>query len=493
MKISLIGAVKGSITYKPQEIVELLQTSKVKLNHGTGFTGKPNTNLYSNDKNIIKTNSKLNLDLQKSIRWASSNLEQEQKLQVHHPAKTWFVATTNNNVIIGNITPRLKPVHTLLNKNNNLNYLKAIFELYFRVAQDFKLRLDEGLSNFAVTETGELYYIDDDIYRWDRFISCGQMLAVYIRSLSWLTSELASKLGKIIRQLILKYFKDSQYLTVLAEQLRSVFLSKQQRIIANSLINALNSVQKVPTINIDQSCYIALLADIHANLPALEVVLDFLESKHINQILVLGDIVGYGPHPTACIETLKAQKNICIIKGNHDHALATGNFKQGFSQTAQIALQWSQNQVSSENKKWLLELPPILHYQDWLAVHGAPIDPTFFNAYVYAMTYEDNLNELQKKNIPICFHGHTHIPGVYGRLGSHYDKHYIEEKIELKQFKHVLICPGSVGIPRVNSLGTQFAIYDKQLKQVKFISLKYNKQKTIQDMQAAGLYDADRF
>jgi predicted phosphodiesterase len=493
MNITLIGAVKGSITYKQQEIVELLQTSKVKLNHGSGFTGKPNTNLYINDKNIIKTNSKLNLDLKNSIRWASSNLEQEQKLQVHHPAKTWFVATTNEKIIVGNITPRLKPVHSLLNKDNYLINFQAIFELYFRVAQDFKLRLDEGLSNFAVTETGELYYIDDDIYRWDRFISCGQMLAVYIRSLSWLTPDLASKLGKIIQQLILEYFNDSQYLTVLAEQLRNVFLSKPQLIIANSLINALNPVQKVPLINIDQSRYLALLADIHANLPALEVVLDFLESKHINQILVLGDIVGYGPHPTACIETLKAQKNICIIKGNHDHALATGNFKQGFSQTAQIALQWSQNQVSSENKKWLLELPPILHYQDWLAVHGAPIDPTFFNAYVYAMTYEDNLNELQNKNIPICFHGHTHIPGVYGRLGTHYDKHYIEENIKLKQFKHALICPGSVGIPRVKSLGTQFAIYDKELKQVQFISLKYNKQKTIQDMQAAGLYDADRF
>ncbi|WP_069470013.1 metallophosphoesterase family protein [Candidatus Marithrix sp. Canyon 246] len=469
MDITLIGAVKGEITYKKQEISALLKTPRVKLNHGTTFTGKPNTHIHSNDKNIIKINSKLNLDLKNSIGRATTHLEQEQKLQVHHPTKTWFVATINDKIVIGNITPHLTAVHI----DTNLHHLKAIFELYFRVAQEFKLRLDEGLSNFAVTESGELYYIDDDLYRWDRFISCGQILGVYIRSLSWLTAELASKLGKIIRQLILKHFNDSQYLTVLAEQLRNVFLSKTQRIIANSLINVLNP-QQLLSINLDKSRYIALLADIHANLPALETVLDFLESKHINRIIVLGDIVGYGKQPNACIETLKAQTNIYIIKGNHDHALATGKFEHGFSQVAQAALQWSQDKVSSDNKKWLLELPPMIRHKDWLAVHGAPVDPTFFNAYVYEMTYEDNLNELQNKKIPICFHGHTHIPGVYGRLGSHYDKHYIEETMELKQFTHTLICPGSVGIPRVKPLdAAQFAIYDKELKQIQFISLLY--------------------
>jgi len=468
MNITLIGAVKGEFSYKQEKIVELLQTPKVKLNHGATFTGKPDTCLFCDDKNIVKINSKLNLDLKNSIRWATTHLEQEQKLQVHHPAKTWFVATIDEKIVVGNITPRLTALHIY----TNLNHLQAIFELYFRVAQELKLRLDEGLSNFAVTNTGAVYYIDDDIYRWDRFISCGQMLGVYIRSLSWLTPELASQLGTIIHQLILKYFNDSQYLTVLAEQLRNVFLSEQQRVIANSLINALNPQQQLASINIDQSRYIALLADIHANLPALEAVLDFLESKQINQVLVLGDIVGYGKEPSACIEILKAQTNFLILKGNHDHALATGNFEQGFSRTAQAALQWSQDKVSSDNKKWLLELPPMIRHKDWLALHGAPVDPTFFNAYVYEMTYEDNLDELQNKEIPICFHGHTHIPGVYGRLGLHYDKHYIDEKIELKQFTHALICPGSVGIPRVKPLdAAQFAIYDKELKQVQFISL----------------------
>jgi predicted phosphodiesterase len=467
MDITLIGAVKGEITYKQQEIVKLLQTPRVQLNHGTTFTGKPDTYIHSDDKNIVKINSKLNLDLKNSIHWATTHLEQEQKLQVHHPAKTWFVATIDEKIVVGNITPRLTALHTC----TNLNHLQAIFELYFRVAQNFKLRLDEGLSNFGVTKTGAVYYIDDDIYRWDRFISCGQMLGVYIRSLSWLTTELASQLGKIIHQLILKYFNDSQYLIVLAEQVRNVFLSAPHRIIATSLINALNP-QKLPLINIDQNRYIALLADIHANLPALETVLDFLESKHINQVLVLGDIVGYGKEPSACIETLKAQKNILIVKGNHDHALATGKFEHGFSEHAQAALQWSLDKVTSDNKKWLLELPPMIRHKNWLALHGAPVDPTFFNAYVYEMTYEDNLDELQNKDIQLCFHGHTHIPGVYGRLGLNYDKHYIEKKIELKQFTHALICPGSVGIPRVKPLdAAQFAIYDKELKQVQFISL----------------------
>ncbi len=505
-KITLVGAIKGEPNYTESFILELLQSPTTDLSHGDTFTGRPSTTLYLSDKHLIKMKSIVKLDYKASMRWAKQALEKEQALEAYHPAKTWFVAyePNANFAEVGNICPLLTPLHTLQVDDESkieiyIDHLKALFEHYFRIAEAHSLRLDEGLSNFGFDENGVLYYLDDDIYRWDRFVSCGQMLGVYIRSQQWLTPILGERLGFIIRELILRYFADSQYLTVLAEQLRDVFLSDKQRIIAMPLINALTDPQKTivvsppPAPNIENNNkpsnnnrYLALLADIHSNLPALETVLDFLEGKGIDQAIVLGDIVGYGPHPAACIERLQAMKNFMILKGNHDHGLATGNFKKGFSKTAQWALNWSLNQVSEEQKNWLLELPPVLHHKDWLALHGAPVDPTFFNAYIYEMTYEKNLDMLQEKGIPLCFHGHTHLPGLYARQQDNYDVHEIAENIRLDQFTHSLICPGSVGQERNKQAGAQFAIYDKEEKTVQFYNLKYDEEKTVKDMQTAG-------
>jgi predicted phosphodiesterase len=509
--ITLIGAIKGESDYTESLILELLQNPSKDLNYGETFTGRPSTQLYLSDKHLIKIKSIIKLDYSASVRWAKQALEKEQALEAYYPAKTWFVISELNADFakVGNICPLLTPLHTLQIDNESkidiyIGYLKTLFEHYFRIAEVHSLRLDEGLSNFGFDENGILYYLDDDIYRWDRFVSCGQMLGVYIRSQQWLTPTIGERLGHIIREQILSVFNDPQYLTVLAEQLRDVFLSDKQRSIAMPLINALTDPQKTivasaspaspSTIDNNQitsnsNRYLALLGDIHANLPALETVLDFLADKSIDQAIVLGDIVGYGPHPAACIERLQTMKNFMILKGNHDHGLATGNFSKRFSKTAQWALNWSLNQVSEEQKKWLLELPPVLHHEEWLALHGAPVDPTFFNAYVYEMTYEKNLDLLQKKCITLCFHGHTHLPGLYGRRANNYDMHQIAEIIPLDQFTNSLICPGSVGQSRNKQAGAQFAIYDKEEQKVQFYNLNYDENKTIKDMQTSGFPD----
>jgi predicted phosphodiesterase len=236
---------------------------------------------------------------------------------------------------------------------------------------------------------------------------------------------------------------------------------------------------------LDSASRIAILSDIHANLPALQKVLDFLNTEHIDAGLVLGDIVGYGPHPSECIECIQ-DVGFTVIKGNHDHGLATENFRKGFSTTAQWALEWSNSRVSSAQKKWLENLPSVLHSKYWMAIHGAPIDPTFFNAYVYHMTFEDNLNFMADKKISLCFHGHTHIQGIHARKNFFKDGYYFEKKIQLSEFKHVLLCPGSVGQPRNLGIGAQLAIYEREQQTVYFYLLPYDVEKTLGDMKNHG-------
>lgn len=497
--ITLIGTVGQTSIYHEQDILRLLDTEQVTLLHGDTFTGRPVTKIHISTDTVLKLHSEIRLDAHSAKRWAVQALQKEKNYQVHHPHKVWFVAELNDQspALIGNVTPRLQPLHNLLNQKENidtaqgLQYLTQLFAYYFRLATTANIRLDEGLSNFGLTEEGILYYLDDDTYAWDRFNACAHTLGVYFRYLTWMTPEIGGEFGAIVRRLILEYFKDHQYLIVLAEQLKDVFMSTpHQRQLLNSFINALTfspHSKKITPINFSKTRYLALLSDIHANLPALETVLTFLKEQNIQQGLVLGDTVGYGPHPSQCIERVQAT-GFMVLKGNHDHGLATDNFKKGFSRTASWALEWSVNKITAEQKSWLSNLPPLFHYENtWLALHGAPIDPTFFNAYVYEMTYHSNLDVLQRKDIFLCFHGHTHQPGVYGRRSTIIDKFCPgEDDITLAQFDHALICPGSVGQPRNGGIQTQFAIYDQKEQKVHYHYLSYDIEKVTQLMKSEG-------
>ncbi len=483
--ITFIGAIGNQLTFTEQHVLNLLQTQRTDLLHGKTFTGRPTTIIHIDDQAVLKVRGELHLDLFSAKRWATQALEKERNYQVHHPQKTWFVAesaTQTGEAIIGNISPRMQPLHSLFTtvtpevSSKYVGYLGNIFNLYFRLAKVHQMRLDEGLSNFGVDASGQLYYLDDDIYTWDKFVSCAHMLGVYFRSQTWINTEIAAQLGKLVHEHIVKYFHDPHYFTVLAELLRDVFMpSPTQREVVEIFIKNLYLRQHQPVINhthVVNNRYIALMADIHANLPALEVVLAFLRQHNIQQGIVVGDIVGYGTYPRECIERLQ-QDNFLVLKGNHDHGLATKNFKKGFSSTAATVLEWSQHRIDETHRQWLEELPPLEHNEHWLAVHGSPLDPTFFNAYVYEMTYQSNLDVLQRKHIPLCIHGHTHLPGVYSRRGAR-DEFILDKKVNIADYQHTLVCPGSVGQPRNGCPGAQFAIYDQQDKIVTFHNLAYD-------------------
>ena len=501
--ITVIGAVEKSFCYQEADILRLLNSQPVQLLHGDTFTGRPGTQVHIDNDYVLKIHSEIRLDAFSAKRWATQALEKEQTYQIHHPHKTWFIAETTQtseaSALIGNLCPRLQPLHELLVVSSSppilkvLNWFIQLFEHYFRLANSRQIRLDEGLSNFGLFDADgitKIYYLDDDIYHWDRFVSCAHGLGVYFRSLPWLTEHNAARLGQMVRHLILKHFNDTQYLIVLAEQLKDIcFPNERQRQVVKHFIHQLDvqpsqNSQSSTNLNYHNSRYLAILADVHANLPALKTVLAYLQTHGIKEGIVLGDIVGYGPHPSQCIETIQ-ETGFLVIKGNHDHALAIGHSRKGFSRTAAWALEWSENHITAEQKAWLAELLPLFQTEHWLAVHGAPIDPTFFNAYVYEMTYSDNLDILQRKKIPLCFHGHTHQPGVYGRKGV-IDTRIQAETVALESLNYALVCPGSVGQPRNKQVGAQFAIYDQQEKRLYYQSLLYDTESLIKKMSAEG-------
>ncbi len=566
-KVEIIDQVEGRDTpYTETMVLSLLQQQVTAMEHGEQFTGRPQTKVYYDQNHILKTHTALNFSAPISSRWILQQLEKERELRVYHPKKTWVLLhEKNGKVIIANIMPRLHPLHQVMEKpvdeldpEQALKVFAQLFNMYFELSRRTGKRLDEGLSNFALDEAAQLYYVDDDIYDRDDWVALSHIIGVYIRRLPWLQGEYPYRFGQICQQAMLAHLEDKHYLTVLAELLDDIFVpaarevdlremrrgliglkdnphghttasytplkapssiktptsqghhkaqkmdvlgmverasaeleaphKPEEKVTANTFDSQTDTdthTEQTDIIPPDSERYWVLLADIHANLPALDAVLEFVQARQLENILVLGDVVGYGPHPQACIQRLQAL-NCPVIKGNHDHALGGADYSKGYSQTARWALDWSQDKVTKEEKQWLEDLPPVLREPHYLALHGAPIDPTFFRGYVYAMTYEDNLDVLEKKQMPLCFHGHTHIPGVYARYNTGEDKHHSspgnDVSFDLSQAKHCLICPGSIGQPRNGQSGAEFAIYDWHTHSIQYHCIEYDQESLVQDM-----------
>ena len=103
---------------------------------------------------------------------------------------------------------------------------------------------------------------------------------------------------------------------------------------------------------------VALISDIHANRPALEAVLDDIAAAGADEIWCLGDVVGYGAEPDACVELTREHAAICLA-GNHDLAVTGDLPLDEFSRGAGIAARWTQETMDPENVAWLATLRPL--------------------------------------------------------------------------------------------------------------------------------------
>lgn len=473
-----------------ERVRRILRIPREPLIHGASYTGRPCTWIYRDGAYVIKVRAEYRFKTRDARRWIERVREQEQRLGVHHPAKGWFLIHVDEIALIANITPQMTPLHTLgesYSQTDRCDLLERMLDLYLGVAATHGQRLDEGLSNFALDGDGELYYVDDDIYRWDEFTFLVQAIGFWCRALPWFTAEAAERIGKVLHQLLERHFHDRHTMMVATNLIRqlSVINPEQERRRAALLQGLESAAPRKPSRRkvLGQEAF-ALLGDIHANYPALQAVLAELDRLGIRQGLVLGDTVGYGPYPVECIRAVR-ERNFAVIKGNHDYAVVTGQFVKGFSKNAQAVAEWTRNHLGAEELAWLDELPPSLHQDGWLAVHGAPQDKHCFFGYVYRMSYEANLDNLTERNISICFHGHSHITGVYFRNQGSDSGFSKESQQSLQDYSYCLVSPGSIGQPRDNEgSAAPFAIFNPQTKQLTFHRVDYAVETTISAMLA---------
>lgn len=181
---------------------------------------------------------------------------------------------------------------------------------------------------------------------------------------------------------------------------------------------------------------LAIISDIHGNLEALEAVLADIQSRGVQKIYCLGDIIGYGPNPGECIDLVIARTEVAIL-GNHDQAALFD--PEGFNSAAERAVFWTRKQLeqgdrSNNERRWefLGELPRQRRENEFLFVHGSARNP--LNEYVFP---EDIYNQRKMERIfslvdKYCFQGHTHIPGVFTEDLNFLAPEEIDFRYELK-------------------------------------------------------------
>ncbi len=265
----------------------------------------------------------------------------------------------------------------------------------------------------------------------------------------------------------------------------------------------------------------AFISDIHANLEALCNVLNDIEKHKVDEIICLGDVVGYGADPVACVDRIMNKAKITIM-GNHDNALING--PAGFNPLASEVIELTQDIMypekrdennipdnfepkyyecpcdnkkpnclimeHSEESRWIFEkeLPSTVKDGNLLYVHGSPIDP--INEYVFPDKYErfwnpKRLEQMFDKIDSISFCGHSHIPCA---ITSDYRSIYpvdCDYRLSLDKDKKYIINAGSVGQPRDRDNRACYLLFDEERHTIEWRRIPYDIEsamKKIEDM-----------
>ena len=202
---------------------------------------------------------------------------------------------------------------------------------------------------------------------------------------------------------------------------------------------------------------VLVLSDIHSNLEALESVIEDAESRGgFQQIWSLGDLVGYGPDPAACLDLLGRYDHRAVA-GNHDLASIGKLSLEAFNEHAAAANRWTATQLSDEHTAYLAGLPLKLEIDEFTVVHGSPRDPIW----EYVISAPAAVASFYHLDTEKCLLGHSHIPFICEprENGVAFLEFPLDSPVSLRD-DHMLINPGSVGQPRDGIPTASYAIYD---------------------------------
>ncbi len=232
---------------------------------------------------------------------------------------------------------------------------------------------------------------------------------------------------------------------------------------------------------------VAIISDIHGNRHAFEAVLEAVAASEAAELWCLGDLVGYGAEPNACVELARAHAAVCLA-GNHDLAAVGTVPLEAFTTGASLALRWTREVIAPENVAFLQSLQPAGREGAVGLYHASPRDPVW--EYVLSALLAGLCLDSQPERVGLI--GHSHVALAYTRLAGGLasgEPRRAGCELDLAQGEW-LLNPGSVGQPRDGDRRAAWLLLDLDEWQACYRRTDYDIAGAAAAIRAAGLPDS---
>ena len=232
---------------------------------------------------------------------------------------------------------------------------------------------------------------------------------------------------------------------------------------------------------------VAAIADIHANLPALETVLEAIDLAGAEEVWCLGDVVGYGADPDACADLVRERCTVCLA-GNHDLAVLGELRISAFSEAAAAGVAWTRGNVAERTLDFLHELEPAGRREEVALFHASPRDPVW--EYVLSIEQAEACLEVQPERIGLI--GHSHVSLFFIRPDGDGPSEVRGARMSDGALLDLdrgdwLVNPGSVGQPRDGDPRAAWLELDTEAQTACFHRVPYEIDRAAAAISAAGL------
>jgi diadenosine tetraphosphatase ApaH/serine/threonine PP2A family protein phosphatase len=226
---------------------------------------------------------------------------------------------------------------------------------------------------------------------------------------------------------------------------------------------------------------------VHGNLEALTAVLADAAAEGTSAVVCLGDVVGYGADPAACVE-LVGERAVVAVAGNHEHGVLGLTDLGWFNPLARAAALWTRGRLDEDHARYLEALPLIRTFEEATLVHASPGCP---EEWEYLMSAEDGFEAFEHFPTRLCFVGHSHRSQVWslGSSGQEYAGFGASRPatVTLEAGRRYIINVGSVGQPRDRDPRAAYAIWDRDARTVTTRRVAYDHRQAAGKILAAGL------
>lgn len=234
--------------------------------------------------------------------------------------------------------------------------------------------------------------------------------------------------------------------------------------------------------------FFAIFSDIHANIDALEAVLEDIRDFPVRGMFCLGDIVGYGPEPAACVKQVMGHCSVSVL-GNHEAMLLLADkiLEEDWDEPVRKPLQIAKEQVSRSELGWLRDLPITVDLDPITLSHASLNEPPEFH-YIYETTEAEA--HFAAQSTFISFNGHTHVPGIWEENPDTFGVRGLapgEKPVRLDASKRYTVNVGSVGQSRDGDPRASYALYDYEQRILLMRRVKYDIKRAQARFRKAGL------